>query len=892
MRFVRPLSELGKGDLAAAGGKGANLGELLRAGQPVPPGFCVLTGAYADFVRTNGLAVEIDRLADAARDARGASLETLSQEIRALFMAGHVPPEIREQITAAYALLGEAGAAVAVRSSATAEDLPDTSFAGQQDTYLNIVGAARLLDAVVRCWASLWTARAIGYRLRNDVSGADLALAVVVQVMVESESSGVLFTANPFTGRRRETVIDAAFGLGEALVSGQVEPDHYVVEDGLITVRILGAKALSIRSRSGGGIARVGENRAGLQALPDAEILDLARRGRRIEEHFGSPQDIEWAWAAGGFSILQSRPVTSLYPLPAAIPGDELLVLFSLAGIQGMFDPFTPLGYDMFRCLAVVFGRIFGLHRTVETQRAFLEAGSRLWLNLTHLFRFRVGRRMLKVLISFIDPGSAAAMERLRKDPRLAPGGRMRARTRWGFVRILAQIGPRVIANLVSPGRGRATLFRAVDRMAAAVEAREAKVRSLSDLLEMIRKTIEGLPPVFFRILVPAVASGQAALGILRAAFEGIPDKERWIMRLMRGLPYNVTTEMDLALWEAARGIRNDPAAARHFAEHAAEECAAQYGAGTLPSTAQAALAGFLSRYGARAVGEIDIGRPRWREEPASLIQALLSYLRITDEAAAPDVVFRKGAAAAEDAAKEIFTIVRALPHGARRARRARFAISRVRALAGLREAPKFAAIRAFSSMRDGMLSRGGELARAGVLSDPHDIFFLLLSDLQALAGGEKRDWKSLVATRRQAHDRENRRRMVPRIMLSDGTAFYEGVAAEEGSPGNDGTGRLPGSPVSPGVAEGLVRVVLDPRSAELEPGEILVCVGTDPAWTPLFLAAGGLVMEVGGMMTHGSVVAREYGIPAVVGVSGATTRLATGQRVRVDGNTGMVTVL
>jgi pyruvate,water dikinase len=778
-----------------------------------------------------------------------------------------------------------------VRSSATAEDLPDTSFAGQQDTYLNTVGERSLLDAMVRCWASLWTARAIGYRSRNEVPHAEVSLAVVVQLMVESESSGVLFTANPLTGKRSETVIDATLGLGEALVSGQVEPDHYVVEGGSIIARTLGAKALSTRSRHDGGTITVAETAAPGRALPDAQILELERLGRRIEAHFGSPQDIEWAWSRGQLSILQSRPITSLYPQPPGIRDGELLVLFSLAGVQGMFDPFTPLGYDSFRYLVVVFGRIFGLDRTVESERGMFVAGGRIWLNLTRLFRSMIGRRMLNVLVSSIDPGSRATVDRLRADPRLAVEGRMKPRTRWGFILIFARMGPRVLANLVFPGRGRARLFHTTEAMARKVAERRAAVKSLAGAIDLIEGTVRELPPVFFGSLVPAVASGQVALAILRASCAGLPDREQWVMRLTRGLPYNVTTEMDLALWETARAIGKDPSAARLLTDQEPATIAAHYLAGTLPPAAQAPIARFLERYGARAVGEIDIGRPRWREDPTSLFQALASSLRITDEAVAPDSVFRRAAASAEKAAGELLATLRSLPDGRRRWRRARFAISRVRALAGLREAPKFAAIRAFSSMREGLLASGDELARAGVLNEPDDIFFLLLADLHAIADGEERDWKRLVAERRHAHEREKRRRLVPRLMLSDGTAFYEGLA-EAPAAGDEECQRLAGSPVSPGVAEGVVRVVLDPRAAELAPGEVLVCVGTDPAWTPLFLAAGALVMEVGGMMTHGSVVAREYGIPAVVGVTRATTRLSTGQRVRVDGTTGVVTVL
>jgi pyruvate,water dikinase len=367
-----------------------------------------------------------------------------------------------------------------------------------------------------------------------------------------------------------------------------------------------------------------------------------------------------------------------------------------------------------------------------------------------------------------------------------------------------------------------------------------------------------------------------------------LPDGERTVLELTRGLPHNVTTEMDLALWDTARTIKADAAAARHCAQADAATLAAEYMHGDLPLVAQTAIEDFMYRYGARGVGEIDMGRRRWQEEPTSLIQALCSYLHISDDQPAPDAVFRRGTVAAEAAREKLLAMLKNTPQGKMKAWLAQRMIRRIRELVGLRESPKFAAIRIMTSIRNGLLADARELVSSGVLDQPEDIFFLRLADMKAPVAGEQRDWKALIAERQADYDREKRRRLVPRILLSDGTAFYEGMTGTS----DDDSGAIIGSPVSAGVVEGIVHVVLDPSGAQLAPGEILVCPGTDPAWTPLFLAAGGLVMEVGGMMTHGSVVAREYGIPAVVGIDQATTRLQTGQRVRVDGNSGKVVVL
>ena len=287
-----------------------------------------------------------------------------------------------------------------------------------------------------------------------------------------------------------------------------------------------------------------------------------------------------------------------------------------------------------------------------------------------------------------------------------------------------------------------------------------------------------------------------------------------------------------------------------------------------------------------RGVGEIDLGQPRWREDPTSVMHTLQSYLQIEPKFA-PDVLFEKGARAAEEAIERRATQARLQRGGRIKEKLVRGAARRVRLLMGARESPKFFAVRAMGIVRSVLLEVGEEFAAAGTIARPDDLFFLYITELEALSRRESRDWKAFIAGRRLAYDRELRRRQVPRVLVSDGRAFYEVVGAE-----TDTGDSITGSPVSPGVAEGIVHVVLDPRGAQLAPGEILVCPGTDPAWTPLFMAAGGLVMEVGGMMTHGSVVAREYGIPAVVGVHQATLRLKDGQRIRVDGTTGRIAIL
>ncbi|MEA3335150.1 MAG: PEP/pyruvate-binding domain-containing protein [Chloroflexota bacterium] len=872
--------------LTNAGGKGINLSLMSRTGLPVPGGFIVATDAYRAFVEDNALQGPIMEALAATNMKDPAALQEASRAIRACFAAGQLCPSLRRALSDAYANLGKP--AVAVRSSATAEDLPDMSFAGQQDTFLNVVGEQALEKALVDCWSSLWTARAIAYRQRNAIPQEDVALAVIIQHMIESEASGVLFTANPLTGKRTETVIDAVLGLGEALVSGQVEPDNYIVDNSTsaILAKTPGAKAVTIRGKEGGGTitTAIDGNR---QALPDAAIVELARLGQQItqELYAGVPQDIEWAWADDQLILLQSRAITSLFPLPDGMPPEPLQVMFSLGHVQGMLDPFTPLGQDTLRLVLLSLAQLFGRHLELESQREVQVAGERLWVNFTPAMRHALFRRLARSFLGYIDPAARQALDSLWDHPQLAPTRRglgLRAVRQLSGNRAMIALFIRAMRH---PDEQRQAATRAAEAGLIDAQTRMRAAGTLADRLAVWDNLNSFFPDTLAPIIFPNLAAGMASFFQLRRLVSNQFGSDQLALEAARGLPHNVTTEMDLVLWTVAQVIQADPPSSARFAADDAKTLAEDYAAGSLPLAAQAAIAAFMDRYGMRGVAEIDLGRPRWRGKPAQIMQVIQSYVQIDDPTFAPDAVFRRADWAAH---QSIDRIVRGIRNPFK-ARLARFFATRMRALAGLREYPKFAIIRLMGVVREGVLESGNELVAAGVLNRAEDLFFLRYRELQALAANQDRDWKALVAERRARYERETMRAQVPRLLLSDGTAFYEGIAAAQDQ---DGEGSITGTPVSPGIVEGIVRVVFDPHETMLLPGEILVCPGTDPAWTPLFLVAGGLVMEVGGLMTHGSVVAREYGIPAVVGVHRATSRLQTGQRIRVDGSTGVVTPL
>lgn len=897
--LVIDLKEAARAELRVVGGKALNLGKLLAAGFPVPHGFCLTTAAYERAVPAGlaELASQLDAAAAGPAPDQPARHERAPDEparqARELIAASPVPPEVEAALRKAYAGLGDVPdeePAVAVRSSATAEDLPFASFAGQQDTYLGVVGADAMIDAVRRCWASLWSERAVAYRSANGVSHRDVGLAVVVQRQVDAATAGVLFTANPVTGTRTETVIDASPGAGQAVVSGTVNPDHFVLDT---------ATAWVLHRTAGG------PHRGRPPSLSDAQLSELTSLGDRVQRLFGSPQDAEWVIdPAGSIWLTQSRPITTLYPLedPSAsergvpVSGPDARTRVYLCGtlLQGLTRPLTPMG------LAVLGG--VGNRNGPWT---YVNPGLRMFVDLTPALRSKLGRRYLLQVLPLADGRSAAVFPALLEDPRfrvVQPARRFAAkRVRSGRLegsgRLEASGRLERPRNAGSPGNPGLflKLIPALVRAAVRPEAELRRAKAYGRRLEadlaapepatafqrldyaqhILDQTVSGL----IQATLPAPATGYIMLALARRLLRGVAEP-RELEAVLRGLPHNVTTEMDLELWDVARAVSTDPASREAFLQRRPDELAVSFRAGALPPPAQAGVRRFLARYGHRAVAEIDLGMPRWAEEPDHILGMISNYLRVEDPEQTPD---RQFARAAEHAEARIRTLVaRAASRSQWRARLLGLALRRVRELSGLRELPKFDMVMALAEMHRRLSRTGAELAQNGSIASPDDVFFLAFDE--ARVGLRGADLRGIVADRRQLYERELRRRHIPRILLSDGTDVEAAMMAK--SPQADG---LSGTPASAGTVTGKVRVVLDPVGAHLEPGEILVAPSTDPGWTPLFLTAGALVMEMGGVISHGSVVAREYGIPAVVGVPDATTRLRTGQTVTVDGSAGTV---
>jgi pyruvate,water dikinase len=866
--LVVDLHRLDSQAVSRAGGKAANLGELIGMGFPVPRGFAVTTAAYAQVAEAADLDHELDG------DAQ------LGERARAALLATPVPARIADAVCRAYLALGEK-VPVAVRSSATAEDLPSASFAGQQDTYLNVVGVDAVLDAVHRCWASLWTDRAVSYRTDAGIDHRAVQLAVVVQRMVDAQVAGVLFTADPVTGTRTRSVIDASPGLGEAVVSGAVNPDHIVVEnDGRIVEHRLGDKALEVRPLAGGGTEQVAMlDGAARTSLTDAQIAALVALGRRVEAYYRAPQDIEWA--IDGDDVLwltQSRPITTLHPLPHPT-GHGVRVYFCVSLAQGLTRPLTPMGLSAFRVITSVPANAFGvpIADPVAGPPAFVTAGGRAFADITPGMRSAVGRAVLPRLLDVMEARSAVVLRALFDEPALA----VRTTSRWRFVRRLVSVlvhyrVPVLLAlSLLRPAAAR----RRVDRIGhqlrtlTAVPADATAEQRLDHVQRVLTRVFSIMPSV-----APVFVAGLAMLAVARK-LAGEDLDEVASHEVLRSLPHNTTTEMDLELWALATRLRTDADAARALHDTPAAELARRYSDGALPPPLRHGLDAFLRTHGHRAVAEIDLGMPRWSDDPSHVLGVLANYLRLDAAELAPDTLFARGALAAEAAVAAVVTRVRRRSRV--RALAVRVTLRRVRELAGMRETHKDFLVRLLAHARAELQVVGELLAARGLLTDPADVFFLDLAEARsALAGADQR---ITVAERREEYDRELRRRHVPRVLLSDGTE------PEALSRTVDVEGALTGTPASAGTVTAPARVVLDPVGAHVEPGEVLVVPSTDPGWTPLFLTAGGLVMEMGGPNSHGAVVAREYGIPAVVGVADATTRIRTGQQVTVDGAAGLV---
>jgi len=866
--YILGFHEIDKTKLSTVGGKGANLGELTQIeGIRVPDGFGISTEAYKRIIgKTPSIHILLDQLSLLKMDARD-KIRELGGEIRMAIEGIAIPRDITEEITRFLSRLGEKEA-YAVRSSATAEDLPAASFAGQQDTYLNIIGKEALLKHISKCWASLFTERAIIYRLQNGFDHRKVHLSVVVQKMVFPRASGILFTADPVTANRKVLSIDAGFGLGEALVSGLVDADNYKVREGKVIQKKISAKKLAIHALKDGGTTtqNIEPDQQNRQTLTDRQILQLEDMGRRIEAHFGSPQDIEWCLADDTFYMVQSRPITTLYPIPESNdPGNHVYV--SVGHNQMMTDAMKPLGLSFF---------------LLTTPASMRIAGGRLFVDITQRLASPDSRKKLIETFGQSDPLMKDALMTIvrRKgfissppDGEVKNTGYIDKVLPWNYLASFEN-NPAIVHDLIERSQTSAEVLK-----------KDIQMKSGTDLFDFILEDIPQLKKILYNPQSwEVIKIGMyALLWINKKMMKWLGEKNA-ADTLSQSVPDNITSEMGLALLHVADVIRPYPEVIEFLNHQKEDNFLEELVKFTGGQEARDAIRAFLNKYGMRCVGEIDITKTRWSEKPATLIPLILSNIKNFE----PNAGYRKFEQGQQEALtkeKELMDRLKQLPDGKRKARQTKRMIGLMRNFIGYREYPKYGMINRYFVYKQALFKEAERLIQAGVLHEKEDICYLTFEELREVVRTNKLDYH--IINRRKDEYKIYEKLSPPRMITSDGE-IIAGAYKRKNLPAK----AIAGLAVSSGVTEGRARVLLNIEEADMDEGDILVTSFTDPSWTPLFVSIKGLVTEVGGLMTHGSVIAREYGLPAVVGVKNATKLIKDGQRIRVHGTDGYVEIL
>ncbi len=883
MAWIKHFTEINDDDLPLVGGKGLNLGRLAKAGFLVPPGFCVTTAAYREFGRGDAFVVPIQNAVP------------------------HLLANLHAEILHTYHQLGVDR--IAVRSSATAEDLPDASFAGQQDTFLNVSGESELLEKIEACWASLWSARAVAYRREHGIDGATVAMAVVVQAMIDPEVSGVMFTVNPLqspppygppwtgdrgtassgreAGGRDEIVIESNWGLGESVVSGEVTPDHFVVsrETGELIRETVATKRKMITRD---GIQEVPIDQRDIPSLRHEQMAELAKIGMQVEALYGTPQDIEWAFADGKFYLLQARPITTLPPPPAGgrpprgrggdaaqieqlrrqeiealeKRADEGGTVWSRFNLSEVLPAPLPMTWEIIRKFMSGTGG-FGLtyrdlgflpSPRVDKEGVLDLICGRIYFNLSreaelyfHGFPLEHNFEQLKR-----DPQKAIYPQATTNIKRSTPS--FWFKLPYYIVKMVAAEHKmkriRVDFDKTLTEKIIPEFERYIERQWSIPLGEMPDEQVIAKFQEWREKTLNEFAKDALKATVFAGLSYQRLEASLRKCV-GEEDTENLARVLITGLEGDLTIETNLKMWAVAQG--------------------------------ELALDDFLERYGHRAVGEFELAQPRWRED-SSYVERMVESFRANPDAN-PMVHLEAQKAKREEAEKKLAAALanksntspaRGGTGGDRRQIEQELAFTQ--RYMPFRETSKFYLMLGYELIRKALLELDGRYQLDG------GIFYLTPDELDRLITGE--DLRPVIAGRKE------KRAHLLRIELPD--VLYSDALNRIGEPPSiEAKTELKGLGVSVGVATGEACVLLNPIDAQIaETGYVLVCPSTDPGWTPLFLHASALVMERGGMLSHGAVVAREYGIPAVVNVTAATQRIRPGQRLRVDGVRGVVSIL
>jgi rifampicin phosphotransferase len=833
--------------LEIVGGKGASLARLANSGLPVPDGFYVTTSAYRKFVSDNHLDHAIQSVLASADQSQPASLEKASQAIQGLFEQAEIPSEIAGAVAQAYAALHGAAPAVAVRSSATAEDLPELSFAGQQDTYLNVSGIEALLGAVRRCWASLWTARAIGYRSQHGIEQDTVSLAVVVQLLVPAEAAGILFTADPVSGERHHEVISAAWGLGEAVVGGLVTPDMLYVEKSsgrLIKRQTAEKQVMTVRVNGGVQEQPVPASLQHAPVLSADQAAELARFGLQIERLYGTPMDIEWALADGKFAILQARPITAL-PEPALewpLPHPKA-VLARGSFAEFVPEPVTPL----FATLAVPIARdvtVQLMNRVgFSGEDSYLFAVLNNYVYVGFIFTPKMVLQMVKVSVYLTKTLSKTA----RPQAEIARAQILEAALKWQ-AQPLEQLPPSQLLAAVRE------IFLATAEYYSVAQSGTIPLAMMNELTFT----------QYYRRLVKRKGEPEAA--------EFLFGAENQAMRAEKAL-------FDLASW-----AKEQPGLAEYLLRTPAQTIWAEMQTGA-PIAGLEGLnlrfADYLQLHG-HVIYDLDFAKPLPCDDPAPLLETVKVYL--TGE----NNPYTRQQEALQRRELAALSVGRRLDW----LRRKWFIklLKSAQDTAPLREDSIADLGLGYPQLRRMLKELGTRFTAGGAIAQADDIYWLEAQEVEDLCS-RLESGQALPDFTAEVVQRKTRWQAARRITAP--SALPQKSWMSRFFPGESSTGdTLKGFGASAGRVTGTACVMLGPEDFGLmHPGDIIVAGITTPAWTPLFARAAGIVTDIGGPLSHGSIVAREYGLPAVLGTSVATRRIHSGQVITVDGSQGTVSL-
>ena len=858
-KYIKLLHNVSQKDLSIVGGKAANLGELFKAGLPVPEGFVLLTDAYKRFVAENKIDVKIDKLLKEIDNNDFESIKNVSIKIKKIIDECKLPDDLLNEINDSY--IKYTNLEVTVRSSAVSEDSSEASFAGQLDSFLNVNNNSQLYKKIKKCWSSLWNPRVLAYRLKQGTPNKDFKIAVIIQNLIKAEKSGILFTANPINNRRDQLLINSSWGLGEAIVNGDVVPDQLIVNKktmSIIESKISIKDKMTTLNSNGKHLFDVPKEKQKQPTLMQDEVFELLSIAKQVEDHFVIPQDIEWVYSNNNFYIVQSRPITTLYSELEPKNNDDNLRIYInfLLMDKVMPEPLTPMGEEIW----------IKFLEKILPNKWIKSAGGRIFVDTTELSRFENWWDKLKDNPAAMDPLTIETLiEVFKKNKKILKKQRkplfkliptiLSILNPSLFKFILTSI-PKTITGLIfSPDKVVKKAHEFGENQIKYLKQKSKKLKTHEEKIDFI---VENAPAVYYYIPLKILYYVINSITYLEKAKKIVNkhlDDTTILNKVDKSLSNNITTEMGMELLKIAKRI--DQSDQKLSVDH--------------PEVKR-----FMNNYGHRAYLEVDPGVQRWKEKPEYIVNLISSYI----ENKSYNERLNKFYQDKKEAKETIKNITKRLKEkGVKRdAKKVEKLLTKYRKLFGVRELPKYIMVKGVNIFRNILNEIGEELVKEGRLDNKEDIFYINLEYIKS-----ERKLQKIASQNRNDYQSELKRSSVPRVMTNTGETIFSPYF-------NSKDYEFKGIPVSPGIYEGKIKILNSPEEINrIERGDILVTKATNPSWTPLFLKIGGLVTEMGGPISHGSIVAREYGIPAIAGLNNATTRFEDNQLVRINGETGVV---